>query len=555
MLKFKIKNNANYNLTDVSYVSFNKDIIVDGEHYMQFVNNYKYNVNNYETLRIAYNDNTENVQAIMRSDFNPSEDGTYSILVPQLSPYELKMAMMYITNINGDIDDNGEYLEITFLGTISLLKGDTIIVESSLFLDGEINFSTTLTVEKIINTNVVLCSISDGNTDNVKTIYDNKQLIVFKKIDNRFDGEPKLFKLNGYINLPINFELDYGNNLYQTELVSSNFFEVEAKKAINPIVTMEKDVYYPAYIDDNTLTYFNNNGIFQNFPSINEIEFNLHFRTRDLNNEWKVIDSGYWNGITGNNSFDNRVVTFTDRENQSDLLGYLNFTDDDVFYQKSKLAKSFIRLSFYDSPNPSNQLLLYYSTIFMNERNLFSTYVKYRGIDEESNDYSNFKFNFSQQSDISVDAEWVKSNTTDVQRSERRLSSRINVMDKYASENSSEGFYLYLFKENGELLHERTLYLKIEFNHAGYGRTIPFMMPMEQNSNGLYNILKYGNKFPFNGYPINELYERMFIPIKLIYDYPNNRYVYYLPLDPKIEENKIENNKLIFNLFEIKVEE
>ena len=81
------------------------------------------------------------------------------------------------------------------------------------------------------------------------------------------------------------------------------------------------------------------------------------------------------------------------------------------------------------------------------------------------------------------------------------------------------------------------------------------MMPMEQNSNGLYNILKYGNKFPFNGYPINELYERMFIPIKLIYDYPNNRYVYYLPLDPKIEENKIENNKLIFNLFEIKVEE
>lgn len=555
MLKFKIKNNANYNLTDVSYVSFNKDIIVDGEHYMQFVNNYKYNVNNYETLRIAYNDNTENVQAIMRSDFNPSEDGTYSILVPQLSPYELKMAMMYITNINGDIDDNGEYLEITFLGTISLLKGDTIIVESSLFLDGEINFSTTLTVEKIINTNVVLCSISDGNTDNVKTIYDNKQLIVFKKIDNRFDGEPKLFKLNGYINLPINFGLDYGNNLYQTELVSTNFFEVEAKKAINPIVTMEKDVYYPVYIDNNTLTYFNNNGIFQNFPSINEIEFNLHFRTRDLNNEWKVIDSGYWNGITGNNSFDNRVVTFTDRENQSDLLGYLNFTDDDVFYQKSKLAKSFIRLSFYDSPNPSNQLLLYYSTIFMNERNLFSTYVKYRGVDEESNDYSNFKFNFSQQSDISVDAEWVKSNTTDVQRSERRLSSRINVMDKYASENSSEGFYLYLFKENGEFLHERTLYLKIEFNHAGYGRTIPFMMPMEQNTNGLYTILKYGNKFPFNGYPINELYERMFIPIKLIYDYPNNRYVYYLPLDPKIEENKIENNKLIFNLFEIKVEE
>ena len=40
-----------------------------------------------------------------------------------------------------------------------------------------------------------------------------------------------------------------------------------------------------------------------------------------------------------------------------DLLYFLNFTNEDVFYQKQKIGKSFLRLSFFDSPNPQNQNL------------------------------------------------------------------------------------------------------------------------------------------------------------------------------------------------------
>ena len=46
-------------------------------------------------------------------------------------------------------------------------------------------------------------------------------------------------------------------------------------------------------------------------------------------------------------------------EYQSDLLSYLGFTNDDVKYQKSKLKKSFLRISFYDSDNIGNQNLLH----------------------------------------------------------------------------------------------------------------------------------------------------------------------------------------------------
>ena len=38
----------------------------------------------------------------------------------------------------------------------------------------------------------------------------------------------------------------------------------------------------------------------------------------------------------------------------------LGFTDEDVYYQKKKISKSFIRLSFYNNKNPLDQMLLFY---------------------------------------------------------------------------------------------------------------------------------------------------------------------------------------------------
>ena len=544
MLKYKIQqNNINYNFTKVEYNEFNMNKEIDGNYYFEFIFNYKPLISNYDRVVISCNDNKLETEVIIMDDFFPSSDNQYSIFVKKPTLFEITAIGIDITTIN-DVN----YISLITNNDLNL--NDVILVESSFFIDSDI-FSCEMKVVSQQTNNVFLCTVIDDN-DGTKMdiINDNQLLMTFNKADNRFNVNSVLYKIGGVINVPLTLSTDFANNLFQTELVTKNFFDVEKKKAINPIVDMEKDIYFPVYVKgSDKLIDSSGNIVYQNFSSIEEIEFNLHFRERDLNNGWKVYDDGYWNGINSNGVSDKRLVPFDNPENQSDLLGYLNFNNDDVFYQKSKLAKSFIRLSYYDSPNPSNQMLLYYSTIFMDEGLKYSTYIKNITLGEGVNDYYNFKFK-DLESEISTDGEYQQGNN-DEERETKRLSSRIKVSNKYESKGSSEGFYLYFFKENGELLHERTIYLKIEFNHAGYGRTIPFMMPMEQISgSSLYKLLKYtDSNFPFNGYPINELYEKMFIPIRLVYDYPNNRYVYYLPTDD------IQNNKLVYNLFEIKVEE
>ena len=65
----------------------------------------------------------------------------------------------------------------------------------------------------------------------------------------------------------------------------------------------------------------------------------------------------------------------------------------------------------------------------------------------------------------------------------------MTVENKWLSNRTSEGFYLYLFPdglfdENGDANTGRTIYMKAEFNHAGYGRTIPMMAPYHTNGSG-----------------------------------------------------------------------
>ena len=60
---------------------------------------------------------------------------------------------------------------------------------------------------------------------------------------------------------------------------------------------------------------------------------------------------------------------------------------------------------------------------------------------------------------------------------ELRMSSQFEVTDKFSSNKSSEGFYFYTYKSNDGGVYPSEIYMRVEFNHAGYGRTIPFMMP------------------------------------------------------------------------------
>ena len=150
-----------------------------------------------------------------------------------------------------------------------------------------------------------------------------------------------------------------------------------------------------------------------------------------------------------------------------------------------------------------------------------------------------------------------------------RISTQFVVTDRINNKTSCDGFYLYAWKNDEIGTEEQTLYLKIEFNHAGYGRTIPFMMPYwdKNKHSNIYGfktfdeILNDWNEVGFNNdgkYGLKQYNKFSYIKIKYRYSKELQRYIYYLDNDRygNISENRInyENNKLIINLFEAKVE-
>ena len=241
-------------------------------------------------------------------------------------------------------------------------------------------------------------------------------------------------------------------------------------------------------------------------------------------------DTIWWNGFDYSESaFSPSVFTeFIEASGDtSDLLGYLNFTDKDVYYRKKKLSQSFVRLTFYTSPDPVEQKLLYYSTIFVDASALYGKYVKQMLYMEE-----NDLFNPKKNKGVNLNAAVV------LYSGGTRIDSKMVITNEFDRTKSSEGFNLYLFAEdknfnleNGE----KTIYMKVEFNHAGNGKTIPMIIwPKDEG----------GNYVPLT---IDNFIESLYIPIKLTYI--NDRYVYYIP-----DAYKNENGDISLVLFEPKVD-
>ena len=375
------------------------------------------------------------------------------------------------------------------------------------------------------------------------------------------------------INVPIvnTFE----TTLYQMELLNEHFVDAEKKKAINRITDIEKDVYYPC---------ISNEG--QNvFNDVYTIKFNLHFREH-RGDDWLVENDSFWNCVAKNDGIaDFAKVKLSETQsknltadNMSDLLSFLGFTNNDVHYQKNKLKKSFLRLSYYDSMNPGNQNMIGYSTIFFDTGEMFSKYVKY--IEDENTKYTAINADKEKygvynpvpnKNGIRVDREsWDE---------EKRLSSQLVVKSKDLSKASSEGFYIYIWKDN-EMAYPQDLYMKVEFNHAGYGRTIPFMMPYwdaqkwetDRTKRGIktfkeilndWNAVKSVNRegeaswTPNNDghYGIRQYTKFSYIHLKYRYDKENDKHIYYL--DPNTYGNSVTDitkNEIVINLYEAKVE-
>ncbi|MBR6516690.1 MAG: hypothetical protein IKT40_07505 [Bacilli bacterium] len=448
-----------------------------------------------------------------------------------------------------------------------------------------------LIVEEITNTNCVRCAIFDNESteteDILSNFVENQSDYYFEVYKNLYDEgnseydkdnldefeynfqSVNIYNPNSYYSLPIKLETETSNNLHQEYVVKEQFYNKEIEKATNRTIDMEKNVYYPYRKDGN------------NFNLIDEIIFDLHFRTRDDN--WNIIDDyrgGRRQYRSNWNLFDNyhisdlgldrddcRPILDLDENKKeeyyqpSDLLGFLNFTDNDIFYQKSKVGKSFLRLLFYDSPDPRTQSLLHTSTIFMNERELYKKYIDNRNKNDYfvSVEYVNDESRRVYDDLISVIDEDISEKTYEdrdkhespniIIDENKRLSSRFTVKNMYESSESSEGYYLYMFKEYSNGLHDKPIYLKVEFNHAGEGRTINFFMPTDKDGNLLQlNIDNYLELI--KGIPLENLYESMFIKLRTRYLESEDRYVYYLPEGLVKHDDK---GKMRFNLYEIKI--
>lgn len=350
-----------------------------------------------------------------------------------------------------------------------------------------------------------------------------------------------------HINIPI--QEHYSLNAVKQDVIDNVIVQDNITKSIPSFTNMEKQVYIPVIK--------NSNG----YSNVTKINFNLHFREHSGEN-WTLQESDDWNfnkygaNTTNNNNYYYSYPSGME-SNQSDLLGYLGFTNKDVKYQHNKLQKSFLRLSFYDSPRITDQSLLATSTIFFNTNQLYSNYMVGYKMDGMYVNLGGLHDNISTRFEFDSNLYQVQ----DVEKLEKfRLSSQLSVKDKYSSNISSEGFYLYLWV-NDETTEPSSIYMKAEFNHAGYGRTIPMMMPYFIDGVDTAPTT-YGNNFKLNsdiandwantnnGYSILRYNEYTYLKLKYVYDIESKRYVYYI--DPEVYGN-VNGPILNINLYEARV--
>lgn len=383
--------------------------------------------------------------------------------------------------------------------------------------------------------------------------------VTFRRINWKWQD---IDEMSVYVNrfttsLPIPLSAMDELNIHKENLIQTQFVQEEVRKAKNPPVEMEKFVYHPVFkVQDKE----HPNG--WSYRTINTIKFNLHFREREEDG-WMVKTDGLWNGmnvIEPKKFFSYRNIgTDTDVEGrQSDLLSYLGFHDSDIKYQKSRLKKSFLRLSFFDSDNPANQNLLCYSTIYLDSGKLFARMMRH-SCGSEIYFKSGSTLPPVLYTDIKVDREPLLNSVTNEEIEDYRLSSQITVSSSLLSDASSEGFYLYIWADNDNGAVPEDIYMKVEFNHAGYGRTIPFMLPYYgegENQTGAKSYEDVMNDWKNgNGYGIRLYQKYSYIKFKYCHDRENGRHVYY-PDDTVYGLGSFNDNtpdELELNLYEAKV--
>lgn len=320
-----------------------------------------------------------------------------------------------------------------------------------------------------------------------------------------------VFKKEGDIKISIPIADNFSTDIFMETERGEGYIQKRVEEMINPILDYEKQPFELYFVNNNK------NGILdEQLDMATSLTYKLHFRDRK-GDEWAAIENSAWH------SYDIDGEKLKKKEGVEDTLSSIAFNDDKIFAETASLKKSFLRLSFYDTPDRKTQNLLFYSTMFFDMSKLKKDAIARIGA----------------VSPIETEVEFVCQN-------------------KFMSNVSSEGFYLYLFPKIVQE-DEATIYMKAEFNHAGYGYTIPFILPCEIDENtGECNILDPMQKFPIayvmaneSGYVSNmkQLSDDLYTKINVRYNSKKNCYVWYFPYS----NLDCDEGNIILELFEPRI--
>jgi len=372
-------------------------------------------------------------------------------------------AVVYIVN-------NPDNLYNISADPVSLLPAqeiETVIVNVDPPCESDLFYTFTIT-------NLAVLNILPENID-----------ILYKEIDL---NTVHFWKEFGSYQIGINMETNFSINVQQSDLIDRDFFEAEIAKVINPIIDNERIRFEPYYPDTSQPS---------GFRKINCINFRL--------------------------KFDDGDTTYPNTTKWGSSI--LNFTDEDVKYQKLRLKNTFLRLSYYNMQNPTVQLLEHYNTVFVDTNMMYADYVNnlnnMSGINPITNqafiDATTGQPTGGFNTSFYVYNPYIKEIVRDVTK-------KIN----YSYTGSSEGYYIYLFGQEYKDLIPTDIFMKIEFNNAMTGKRTLFFNRSTTTGSPLNNVFF---DIPDSVTPtsLNFVYIKFSVVYNKILDkfiyYPNSKYM------------------------------
>lgn len=210
-------------------------------------------------------------------------------------------------------------------------------------------------------------------------------------------------------------------------------------------------------------------------------------------------------GVTDSIAF--RLHFFNNNTNNWDIstttINNIGFLADDIKNIRNRIKKTHLLLSFYDSNNVKTQNLLGYSTIFFDYYKMYETYLT------------------SGYTITGIPCEFLIENPT---------------LTK--NKKSTEGFEIYLYKQDIIKTETKTVFMKAEFNNSSDGTSTLFC-----NATGSTQ----------SGDTISDIIKKIFIEVKCEYNDINKKFYYNYNGYSSIE-NVYDNikNTLIIDLYQAK---